>query len=65
MPTYEYKCNKCSKTVMEVRSMNEATRFTSCIDCGGEFAQVYRLTGGPIFKGEGFYSNDKKKPNGE
>lgn len=65
MPTYEYKCKGCEKTVLEVRSMSEASKFTNCISCGGEFIQVYRLTGGPIFKGEGFYTNDKAKKPGE
>lgn len=65
MPVYEYKCTRCVKTFTEVRGMNEETKLTECLECGYPLMRVFRMNGGPIFRGEGFYSNDKKKPVGE
>jgi putative FmdB family regulatory protein len=65
MPVYEYKCSKCTKTYTEVRSMTQEQLLDLCIECNSPLVRVFRMNGGPIFRGEGFYTNDKKKPTGE
>ena len=58
MPTYEYSCQKCGKTVEIFQSMKEAP-LTIC-RCGKK-GRIKRLPGrgaGIIFKGSGFYSTD-------
>jgi putative FmdB family regulatory protein len=65
MPTYEYKCEKCSKTFEVFQSMKDEA-FTVCPkECcqQKEWGQgkVKRLLGagaGLIFKGSGFYITD-------
>jgi putative FmdB family regulatory protein len=57
MPTYTYKCTKCSKTEDVVHGFNES--YSSSCECGGETSKVFYPTG-IKFKGKGFYSNDSK-----
>ncbi len=65
MPVYEYKCSDCPKTYTEVRSIHQDQLLDSCVACNGKLVRIFRMNGGPIFRGEGFYTNDKKKPVGE
>lgn len=60
MPTYEYQCNKCSKSVTEVRSITQSQEDDNCSDCDGKLYQVYGKMA-ISFKGDGFYTTDKKK----
>jgi putative FmdB family regulatory protein len=61
MPTYEYSCLKCGKTVEIFQSMKEAPlRICRC----GKKGRIKRLPGrgaGIIFKGSGFYENDYRR----
>jgi len=59
MPTYEYKCSKCKKSYYEVRSISEDQKLKKCENCD---VGLIRVFGTPTvtFKGEGFYSVDKK-----
>lgn len=56
MPTYTYRCNKCSRQEDIYHSIND-TYADSCI-CGGEMRKVF-YPSGISFKGSGFYSTDK------
>lgn len=58
MPTYEYKCEKCSNGFEVFQSMNDEPLKT-CPECGGEVKKVF-TPAGIIFKGTGFYVNDYK-----
>jgi putative FmdB family regulatory protein len=57
MPTYDYKC-KSGHGHSQVRRLTEPA-ITTCPDCKKELMRVFSA---PliIFKGNGFYSNDKK-----
>lgn len=61
MPTYEYKCTKCSNDFEVFQSINDEPVKT-CPECGGEVKKVFAPVG-TIFKGPGFYVNDYKKDN--
>ena len=56
MPTYEYKCQDCSR-VFEVRQRISEPALTTCDKCGGP---VRRLIGAATFilKGKGWYVTD-------
>ncbi len=61
MPTYDYKCEKCSH-VFEVFQSITDTPLKKCPACGKN--ALKRLIGSGaavIFKGSGFYSTDYKK----
>jgi putative FmdB family regulatory protein len=63
MPTYEYTCKACGERVTDVRSITASLATDNCpIDgCAGKLIQLYgNIAVG--FKGEGFYSTDKKTP---
>lgn len=63
MPTYIYKCVRCSKIEQVVHRMNE--EYTDPCVCGGRMNKVFHPTS-VSFKGSGFYSTDKNsssKPN--
>ena len=61
MPTYEYLCLKCGKTLEVFQPMKDAPLKTcTCPEKG----KVKRLPGrgaGIIFKGSGFYENDYRR----
>lgn len=57
MPTYEYKCRKCSFTFEKFQKMSDEPVKT-CPKCGGEVERLISAGGGIIFKGSGFYSTD-------
>lgn len=61
MPTYEYRCSTCGKTIEAFHSIKSAPmRKLFCEACGGR-RSVKRLIGkggAVIFKGSGFYQTD-------
>jgi putative FmdB family regulatory protein len=64
VPTYQYKCKKCELLITENRSINSESSIGKCPadKCNGQVSQVYG-TIGIGFKGQGFYSTDKKERN--
>jgi len=60
MPTYEYQCQDCGKTVEFFQSIKEPPR-TECPFCKGHIKRLVTRGGGVIFKGAGFYENDYKR----
>lgn len=59
MPTYEYKCLKCSKTFEIFQSMKDEL-IKNCPECKGEVKRLIGTGAGTIFKGSGFYQTDYK-----
>jgi putative FmdB family regulatory protein len=59
MPTYSYQCKECSKTFTEVRSMSEEPKINSCTECKKPVQRLYEVRG-VNFRGNGFYSTDKR-----
>lgn len=59
MPTYEYKCKKCSYRFEIFQSMKDDP-LTVCPICKGEIKRLIGAGSGPIFKGSGFYHTDYK-----
>lgn len=60
MPTYEYKCSeKPEHRFTEIRGMNEASRITECTECKKPVVRLFEVRG-INFKGDGFYSTDKR-----
>jgi putative FmdB family regulatory protein len=59
MPTYEYVCDKCSKT-FEVFQRITDQPITKCIDenCAGPAHRILSGGAGFLFKGSGFYITD-------
>jgi putative FmdB family regulatory protein len=58
VPTYDYQCRNCGRTIEVVHSMLEAGP-TTCEVCGGDLRRVLHPTG-IIFKGSGFYKTDSR-----
>src|SRR3954471_4071414 len=57
MPTYDYTCKACGKTLEIFHSMSEVKR--KCPSCGKNALERQIGTGGAIiFKGSGFYQTD-------
>lgn len=61
MPTYEYECKGCGRTLEIFQQMTAASKKT-CPKCGVR-KLVRRIGGGAgiIFKGSGFYATDYRK----
>jgi putative FmdB family regulatory protein len=60
MPIYEYKCSENAEhRFSEVRGMNDEPRITECTECKKPLTRLFEVRG-ISFKGDGFYSNDKK-----
>lgn len=60
MPTYEYVCVECDKTLQIKRGINSPEVIPSCPECGYQTIRSWNFTGSINFKGSGFYSTDKK-----
>jgi putative FmdB family regulatory protein len=60
MPTYEYECKSCGHNFEVFQSMSE-TALSDCPQCGKELRRLINGGSGIIFKGSGFYVNDKNK----
>lgn len=56
MPIYEFKCEKCSKSIEVMQKVSDAEP-AECGDCGGSMVKVFHPVG-LIFKGSGFYTTD-------
>ena len=66
MPIYEYKCNSCGNMQIEERGMDEKSSIAALCTMPGCSGIVVKQFGfAPSFKGDGFYTNDKRKPVGE
>ena len=57
MPTYDYKCKKCSHTFEYFQTMSDAP-LELCPECKGELRRLISGGSGLIFKGSGFYLTD-------
>ena len=57
MPTYDYKCKKCSHTFEYFHTMSDAP-LELCPECKGELRRLISGGSGLIFKGSGFYLTD-------
>lgn len=53
MPTYDFKCNPCEKTV-EVRMSFDEKEIPKCETCREPMNRVYSVPGAVIFKGDGW-----------
>jgi len=62
VPTYDYQCRSCGRTIEVIHSMTEEGPST-CEVCGGELRRVLYPTG-IIFKGSGFYKTDSRTSGG-
>jgi putative FmdB family regulatory protein len=59
VPTYEYKCSNCL-FVFDLRRSMEDDSSVLCPNCHGPANQVFSSV--PVFfKGEGFYSTERKR----
>ena len=58
VPTYDYQCRQCGRTIEVIHSMLEDGPST-CEHCGGQLRRVLHPAG-IIFKGSGFYRNDSR-----
>ena len=62
MPTYDYKCKKCSHTFEYFQTMSDAL-LELCPECKGDLRRLISGGSGLIFKGSGFYLTDYKNDN--
>ena len=58
MPTYEYACKNCGKTLEVFQSFSDKP-LKKHKECGGELQKVFHARG-IVFKGGGFYATDSK-----
>jgi putative FmdB family regulatory protein len=58
MPTYEYECKSCGHRFDAFQSMQDDP-LEICPECGKELRRLIFGGSGIIFKGSGFYVNDK------
>jgi len=61
MPTYEYECKSCAFNFEIFQAMSDQP-VKDCPECGKEVRRLIFGGTGVIFKGSGFYVNDKGKP---
>lgn len=59
MPTYDYKCRVCDKTI-ELKVSVEDRDNATCPYCSNELIRQLSIPG-IQFKGSGFYSTDNRK----
>jgi putative FmdB family regulatory protein len=63
MPTYEYKCDKCSHQFEQMQGIT-AKPLRKCPKCGKSALKRLIGTGATlIFKGSGFYATDYRSEN--
>ena len=58
MPTYEYTCTDCGRSVEVVQRFDEEP-LRICPRCGGDLRKVFHPAG-IVFKGSGFYATDSR-----
>jgi putative FmdB family regulatory protein len=65
MPKYSYKCEKCGFTIERRMGFSEMEKYEKqmhiCPKCKNKLKRFYDGNVNFIFKGEGFYVNDKNK----
>lgn len=59
MPTYEYRCEKCSHQFEAVQKITEQP-LKRCPNCRGKLERLL-FAAGIIFKGDGFYVTEQRK----
>lgn len=59
MPTYRYRCEKCSDEFEVWQSIQDAPLTTHDTACGGHLLKVLSPAG-IVLKGAGFYKNDSR-----
>ena len=57
MPTYEYKCTKCSHQFEAVQKMTD-NPLARCPECRCKIKRLIGAGAGVIFKGSGLYTTD-------
>jgi len=62
VPTYEYECKTCGYMFEAFQSMSDAP-LSTCPECGKAVRRMINGGMGIIFKGSGFYVNDKGGKN--
>ena len=60
MPFYTFKCPSCDKEKEVLQGMNDKAPICD----GVKMKRVFKSTGKPQFKGNGFYETDYKKKGG-
>jgi putative FmdB family regulatory protein len=58
MPTYEYVCKNCGKSLEVFQSFSDKP-LKKHAECGGQLQKVFHARG-IVFKGSGFYATDSK-----
>ena len=59
---YLYVCRDCGHVMEEtVLIPEDRLHEQECLECGGVIRRKFAV-GGIVFKGSGFYSTDKRKP---
>lgn len=58
MPTYEYACKSCGKSLEVVQKFTDDP-LTECPECKGQLRKVFGAVG-ISFKGSGFYKTDSR-----
>ena len=58
MPTYDYRCPKCSMRMVVIRGLNEKESKPICVNDQTELVREYSPPA-VTFKGKDFYSTDK------
>ena len=62
MPTYDYRCKECEHEHEVFHKMDKKPRI-KCPECGASCKKLIGAGTRPIFKGEGFYETDYRKPD--
>lgn len=62
MPTYEYRCDHCSRNFDVVQSFQDDP-LSECPTCGNPVRKVFGSVG-IVFKGSGFYKTDSRSGGG-
>ncbi|EPH03403.1 hypothetical protein HMPREF1531_01463 [Propionibacterium sp. oral taxon 192 str. F0372] len=58
MPTYQYRCQDCSRDLEAFQKFSDDP-LTTCPSCGGALRKVFNSVG-IVFKGSGFYATDSR-----
>ncbi len=57
MPTYEYQCDDCGRSMEVFQRISERPK-RKCPSCGGRIRRLISGGAGLLFKGSGFYITD-------
>ena len=61
MPTYQFKCEFCERSVESQRSIDDRDAYTECSECGNKMNRILFNNVSVQFKGSGFYKTDNPK----